>query len=41
VLVYRGLSLLIPGLIGALAFLDLRRLLRNTPPTQPVEGASG
>jgi uncharacterized membrane protein YbhN (UPF0104 family) len=41
VLVYRALSLLIPGLIGALAFLDLRRLLRNTPPTQPAEGASG
>ncbi|HEV3230124.1 MAG TPA: lysylphosphatidylglycerol synthase transmembrane domain-containing protein [Solirubrobacteraceae bacterium] len=41
VLVYRALSLLIPGLIGAIAFLDLRRLLRNTPPTQPAESTSG
>jgi uncharacterized membrane protein YbhN (UPF0104 family) len=42
VLIYRALSLLIPGAIGAIAFLELRRLLRNAPPppTQPAQSTS-
>ena len=41
VLVYRALSLLLPGVIGGIAFLDLRRLLHGAETaTQPAEGAS-
>lgn len=41
VLVYRAISLLLPGVIGLFAFLDLRRLMRRVEPTtQPAEGTS-